>query len=241
MEHRLNRLEAVQTTILEIGQLSTQSDDISEFLRAVHMSLSRIMYAVNFYVALYHPRENTIQFAYFVDETVATPNFDHRQVMDVTGPSLTAQVIHHGKPLLITDAEIAALAAEGRILGVGPPARQWMGCPLFDHQKQVLGAIVIQSYDARHEYSQEDQALFGLIANHVANALEGFQSLDRLERAVEERTVSLAHEIAERRHAEAIQRALYEITELSFGLNETMPSSASRAIISFGIRLATPR
>ena len=39
--------------------------------------------------------------------------------------------------------------------------------------------------------------------------------MDRLERAVQERTAALAHEVAERRRAEKIQHALYEIANLS--------------------------
>jgi signal transduction histidine kinase len=64
-------------------------------------------------------------------------------------------------------------------------------------------------------YSEEDQALFALIANHVSNALQGLQSMDRLERAVQERTAALAREVAERRRAEQVQHALYQIADLS--------------------------
>jgi hypothetical protein len=44
--------------------------------------------------------------------------------------------------------------------GIGTVAEHWMGCPLFDHNHQVLGAMVIQSYDKEHTFSDEDQALF---------------------------------------------------------------------------------
>jgi GAF domain-containing protein len=83
-----------------------------------------------------------------------------------------------------------------------------MGCPLFDHNHQVLGAMVIQSYDKEHTFSDEDQALFAQIANHVSSALQGLQSMDRLERAVQERTAQLQHEVAERRRAETSSAAL---------------------------------
>jgi signal transduction histidine kinase len=102
-----------------------------------------------------------------------------------------------------------------------------MGCPLFDQQHQVLGAIVIQSHLPQHTYSEEDEALFQLIANHVSNALQGLQSMDRLERAVQERTRALAREVAERRRAEQIQRALYQIAELSASALDTPALAAS--------------
>src|SRR6185369_3908236 len=71
------------------------------------------------------------------------------------------------------------------------------------------------SYDKEHTYSEEDQALFAQIANHVSSALQGLQSMDRLERAVHERTQELEREVAERSKVERLQRALYEIASLS--------------------------
>jgi GAF domain-containing protein len=116
---------------------------------------------------------------------------------------------------MMTADDDAMRAIGGGAWGGGTAAEHWIGCPLLDPQHQVLGAIVIQSYDAEHVYSVEDQALFAQIANHVSSALQGMQSMDRLERAVQERTALLAHEVAERRRAENIQRALYEIANLS--------------------------
>ena len=65
---RLDRLEAVQSMLLDIGQLSTSCSDITAFIRAVHGALGRIMYAANFYVALADREDGTVRFPYFVDE-----------------------------------------------------------------------------------------------------------------------------------------------------------------------------
>jgi hypothetical protein len=75
--------------------------------------------------------------------------------------------------------------------GAGSAAEHWIGCPLLDQQHLPLGAIVIQSYTPEHTCSDEDQALFGVIANHAPVALQSLQSVDRLERAVHERTILL--------------------------------------------------
>lgn len=216
MESRLSRLEAVQVMVLEIGQISNHCNNINEFLHAVHQALSRIMYAANFYVALYKAEQNSIQFAYHVDEFDPSPDPAIPVVLESPEASPTAWVIYHRQPLIMTAEEDAAQEAAGNPWGSGARAEHWMGYPLLDHEKKSLGALVIQSYDAEHTFSQEDQALFGLIANHVSNALQGFQSVDRLERAVQERTALLAHEVTERRRTETLQRALYQIAELSF-------------------------
>ena len=218
MESRLTRLEAVQSILLEIGQKSSTCTDIAEFLQAVHGALGRIMYTANFFVALSDQdgRKNSVRFVYFVDEVDDAP-FDGRELVELPSPdhSPTAWVILNRQPLVMTAEEQNSHDREGATWGLGTTAEHWMGCPLLDHNHQTLGAMVIQSYDKQHTFSEEDQAVFSLIANHVSSALQGLQSMDRLERAVHERTAALEYEVAERRRAESLQRALYEIASLS--------------------------
>lgn len=196
MESRLTRLEAVQTMLLEIGQMSNSCTDITEFIRAVHRSLGRIMYAANFYVALRDPDDGTVRFVYFVDEVDDTPDPDEKITLASPDQSPTAWVLLHGRNLVMTAEEDNARHPERIGWGLGSTAEHWMGCPLLDQQHQAQGAIVIQSYSPEHTFSDEDQALFSLIANHVSNALQGLQSMDRLERAVHERTAMLEQQNA---------------------------------------------
>jgi len=218
---RLDRLEAVQSMLLDIGQTSTSCSDISEFIRAVHRALGRIMYAANFYVALSDRDEGTVRFVYFVDESDEGPALNQPVRLASADQSPTAWVIMNRQRLVLTADDFHAREREGSSFGAGSAAEHWMGCPLLDQQHLPLGAIVIQSYTPEHTYSDEDQALFAVIANHVSVALQSLQSMDRLERAVQERTARLAHEVAERRRAEQVQHALYQIANLSASALDT--------------------
>lgn len=220
MESRLQRLETVQAIVLEIGQISSQSTDIREFLAATHKALHRIMHAANFYVALFSPEHNALQFIYFTDEKDPAPDPSAYFKLDEPGSSFTKWVIQHKKPLVVRDNDDEKISALNLDEVTGTRSEHWMGYPLLDHRKNVLGAMVCQSYDATRLYSLEDQALFELIANHVSNALQALQSVDKLERAVVERTALLAHEVKERRRSEQIQQALFSIAELSFSATE---------------------
>lgn len=220
MKSRLQRLEAVQAMVLEIGKISADTNELREFLHAIHLALSKIMYAKNFYIALYNPDDESIQFAYFLDEVDPPPDPGKRFKLEAPGSALTKWVIVNQKPLTAGSAEMTRITAEEANTITGAPSEHWMGYPLIDHQRRTLGAMVVQSYDKNVLYSDEDQALFELIARHISNALEAFQSVDKLERAVQERTALLAHEITERRRSEKIQSALYAIAELSFSTED---------------------
>ncbi|WP_020654567.1 GAF domain-containing sensor histidine kinase [Massilia niastensis] len=224
---RLDRLEAVQSMLLEIGQLSTSCSDITAFIKAVHGALGRIMYAANFYVALADREDGSVRFAYFVDEADEGPDPGERIRLASPEQSPTAWVLLNRRTLVITADDFRERERSGIAWGNGSAAEHWMGCPLLDQNHQALGAIVIQSYTEGVTYSEEDQALFALIANHVSNALQGLQSMDRLERAVQERTAALAHEVAERRRAEQVQHALYQIASLSAQALDTEVLTAS--------------
>ena len=235
---RLDRLEAVQSMLLDIGQTSTSCSDITEFIRAVHRALGRIMYAANFYVALSDREDGTVRFVYFVDESDEGPPLNQPVRLASPDESPTAWVILNRQSLVVTADDFRAREAEGSSFGAGSAAEHWIGCPLLDQQHLPLGAIVIQSYTPEHTYSDEDQALFAVIANHVSVALQSLQSMDRLERAVQERTARLAHEVAERRRAEQVQRALYEIANLSAGALDTDGLMASLHRIIGGLMVA---
>jgi signal transduction histidine kinase len=226
MEDRLARLEAVQAMLLDIGHLSASCTDVTEFIGAVHRALGRIMYAENFYVTLAEREDDTVRFVYFVDSRDEGPSPDARVTLASPDESPTAWVMLNKQSLAMTADEMRQRET-GTAWGTGSIAEHWMGCPLLDQQHEVLGAIVIQSYLPEYTYNAEDQALFELIANHVSNALQGLRSMDRLERAVQERTLLLAREVAERRRAEQVQHALYQIADLSAIALETDVLAAS--------------
>lgn len=97
-----------------------------------------------------------------------------------------------------------------------------MGAPLKNASDEVFGMIAMQVYDVSRVYSVEDRALFLVVARHVAMALDRILHRDDLEETVSRRTAELSElnralrqEIAERKRAEHLQGALFQIAELS--------------------------
>jgi signal transduction histidine kinase len=211
-ELRLARLEAVQSVVLDISRRAARCQDLQEFFRAVHAGVGRIMYARNIYIALRDPQHDTIRYVYDVDEkdSPQAPETAHPLVKENESP--TAWVIRHGEPLSVTAEEFAAEIAKGHEWGFGANPEHWLGMPLVDSDRRTFGAFVLQSYTPGVRYSDEDIALFESISNHVAHAIEQVLFANRLETAIAERTRDLKREVAERRHAEKLQHALYDIS-----------------------------
>ena len=175
------------------------------------------MDAKNFFVALCDDERLNYRFAYVRDS--ANPQDFAEQgwiPLGAENAGLTASVIRSALALVI-DAE--GFRDRDRV-DVPPGYRgvlpsHWMGMPLLQDDGHAVGAMVVQSYDPASTYSREDQDLFMLLANDVAVFIGRAQKLTWLEQAVGERTQALQAEVAERRRSEALQRALFEISELS--------------------------
>ena len=212
---RVARLEAVQAMLLDVGRLACTAHDLDQFLAATHQAVGRIMYAANFFVALYDASDSTIRFAYFVDEVDPPEDPARRFPLRSADESPTSRVILKGEPLNLTAADFQRQQWDSAAWQTGTDAAHWMGMPLRLSDGQMLGALVIQSYRADRTYSDEDAVLFGQIADHISTALEKLTATQRLEDAIVERTRQLANEVIERRRAEELQRGLYEIAALS--------------------------
>jgi len=215
LQLRVQRLEAVQAMMLQVGRLSCTAQDLDQFLAATHEAVARILYAANFFVALYDANDSTLRFVYFVDEVDAPDDPAERFPIRHAGESPTACVVLTGQPLDVTAAEAADHDWTSAAWRTGTDAAHWLGRPLRLSDGRVMGAVVIQSYRADRTYSDEDIALFGLVADHIATALEKLTATQRLEQGIAERTCELEREVAERRKAEQLQRGLYEIAALS--------------------------
>jgi EAL domain-containing protein (putative c-di-GMP-specific phosphodiesterase class I)/GGDEF domain-containing protein len=219
----LARAQNTQRVLYEIAYLASSVRECAEFLLGVHRQLATLIDAENFYLALYDPSNNGITYPYYVD-VIDTHALDPAayDTLDFSCLSLTGQVLTTGQPLLIDAAGICAAEDEGRFYCVGDRPEFWMGAPLKNASDEVFGMIAMQVYDVSRVYSVEDRALFLVVARHVAMALDRILHRAGLEETVSRRTAELSElnrtlrlEIAERKRAEHLQGALFQIAELS--------------------------
>jgi PAS domain S-box-containing protein len=73
------------------------------------------------------------------------------------------------------------LEREGKIGKVGTPCRSWLGVPLR-LDKEVIGIIVVQSYDNRDAFSDADRELLEFVASQLAISIKKKQSEEEIQK-----------------------------------------------------------
>jgi diguanylate cyclase (GGDEF)-like protein len=173
------RAEHLQATLFQIAELSSRPGDMVEFFRSLHRIVGELLYAHNFYIALFDTEKQTVSFPYYVDEHVhepPPPRLGRR--------GLTEYVIRQRSPCLIDADGALRLIADGEIDMSSQNVRlcSWLGVPLFDGE-DVRGMLAVQSYAPRVRYSQRDQELLTFVSHHIDTALSRRRAADALHAA----------------------------------------------------------
>ncbi|MCX7974300.1 MAG: GAF domain-containing protein [Candidatus Aminicenantes bacterium] len=148
-------------TLIRIGEAAATTGNLESLLSFIHHSISQLIPANNFYLALYEAKKKLIYFPYFIDEK------DQKPQPRVLGRGITEYVLRTGQPLLATNKEIEQLAAAGEIEIIGTIPFVWLGVPL-KVDGQTIGVLALQSYDQKVTYTKEDEALLRLISENIA-------------------------------------------------------------------------
>ncbi|MBS0570066.1 MAG: EAL domain-containing protein [Proteobacteria bacterium] len=217
----LEQAERLQRALFAIADLASADLDLPEVYKALHAIVGGLMYAENFYIALYDAQRDSLRFPYFVDVAdTDAPRPDQEMSMPERRGSLTWHLLKGARPLRGTLTEIEAQLGE-RIADFGPDCVDWMGVPLLRSGK-VNGGLVVQSYTENARYTERDQELLAYVAQHIQTALERRLVHEELERRVAERTDALRdanrllqQQVLERQRGERLQAALFRIAELA--------------------------
>jgi len=160
--------DKVQSVLFQISQAVHASGNLSELLEAIHYQLGRLIDTTNFYVALYDKETETYSFPYMVDQYESEFNIPPPQTLK---KSLTDYVRRTGKAILVDEHTHQELEAAGEVELIGRPSPMWLGVPLKTAH-EVIGVVVVQSYDDPNLYTAGDLDLVSFVAENIAVGIE---------------------------------------------------------------------
>jgi diguanylate cyclase (GGDEF)-like protein len=218
--------ESIQKSLFDISELASSISELSSLYPAIHDIIGNLMPAKNFFVAFYEIESEIINFAYFIDE------YDEQVVSKVSADdlknSITGYILRTGNHLFLTQETYQQQLADISVKDLGANPVDWIGVPL-KRGSQVIGAMVVQSYDESIRYVQEDLEILLFVSQHIVNSVDRVKSREITEESIRQRTKQLRQindelqeEISERQKVESLQQALFEISELSASVEEGM-------------------
>ncbi|MBC8256120.1 MAG: response regulator [Candidatus Marinimicrobia bacterium] len=191
IQNRLKYSELLQSSLYKIAQAAHSAQSLHDLYAAIHKIISKLMYADNFYIAIFDKENNKLYFPYYVDQQDrASSDADD---IKLEKKSLTGHCLELGVPLLYTKKDITDLKKLGEVNPVGTISEVWLGSPLKIGDN-AIGVIVIQTYDKNKLLTNDDRELLNFVSELVAMVIER----KRLEAEQLEYQANLEQKIRER-------------------------------------------
>jgi len=159
------RVEALSSALYRVAEKSSSAHDLHQFFASVHSIVDELIYARNFYIALFDPTTELLSFPYFVDQNDAVP------APKKLGRGLTDYLIRTGEPLLATPEVLQTMEDRGDVERNGSRSLDWMGVPLKVNS-HTFGALVVQTYSQNVRYGERDKEILTFVARQLASAVE---------------------------------------------------------------------
>lgn len=219
LTEKYKRSEQIQRALFDISELAGSFSELSRLYAAIHEIIGQFMDARNFFVALYEQNNEFVEFPYFLDQfdEIAVKQIPTAELID----GITGYILKTGDHLVLTDTNIEGISKELGFKVFGKPPVDFIGIPL-KRGSRVIGAMVVQSYNDKVRYGQDDLDLLLFVSQHIVNALDRVKSRELTEQTIRERTKQLRNindelqdEILERQKVESLQQALFEISEIA--------------------------
>jgi len=157
--------EMIQQVLYEISNAVNITKNLFELFKSIQSYLAKVVDTTNFFIALYNKENDTLTLPYHVDEK------DDFQKTFPAGKTFTRYIVKRKKSLLVTTDEINELVEKGEIEIVGELSKVCLGVPLKSGA-EVIGVIVVQSYNNPSLYTKEHLEILELISGQIALAID---------------------------------------------------------------------
>jgi GAF domain-containing protein len=201
-----------QAALYHIAELASAAQNLQEFYREVHAVVGELMFANNFFIALYDDERQLISFPYYIDEIdVDIPDPSRWDAFgEGEARGTTAYVLRTGEPQLLTHERTLELIEQGEIVltGFATEEQTWLGVPL-KAEGRVIGVAAVQSYTRDVRYTGEDKELLTFVGQHIGAALSRARAIEETRQRNAE--LALINSVQEALAGELELQAIYDV------------------------------
>lgn len=207
--------QGLHRALFRIADLANGNRELLAVLGDIHAELRNLLDARNFYVVLLDEDRAHFRFAYYADECdEQPPPLDQALSLAHYAHTATAALLRHGRVVQGDATRMSAELGSDFSAAPGPRPADWLGVPMLGADG-VAGALVVQSYVPDRSCGAHVRDVLTFVAQLLQTVLDRRSLQQRLQQRVEERTLALCEEVAEREHAVRLQQALFRIAELA--------------------------
>ncbi len=171
----VNRQAKIQQALYEIADAASAVKDMQSFYKKLHRIVGKLMYAENFFIAIYDESSGMVSWPYHADEKDIDDSIWLPMSLDQDRGS-TSYVMRTGKTLY-GSRDGARLLKEKKFELIGTMSADAIFVPL-KMAKRVLGVLAVQSYSPGFRYREEDVQILTFVAQHISTALTRARALE---------------------------------------------------------------
>jgi PAS domain S-box-containing protein len=168
----LKRAEQIQSVLFNITNAISINNNLKELIDTIQSELSSLMECTNIFIAFYNEKTGMLSIQSESESAKSVPVWPVEK-------SLTGIVVKEKRSLLINNDEFNKWVQKGKVKLIGLPFAIWLGVPLFD-EDNVIGAIVVQSYDNPKAYDQHSVEIMEFVSKQISQVIQRQKALIEL-------------------------------------------------------------
>ncbi|HEX8992075.1 MAG TPA: GAF domain-containing protein, partial [Anaerolineales bacterium] len=173
-EEQHRRSEKIQSALYQIAEAASVVSDMQTFYARLHEIVGGLMYARNFFIALYEARSGMMSWPYHVDEKdVDVELWLPRPLRQDNG--ITSYVLRTGN--LVHPREDNSVVESGEVQVIGTIPEDAIIVPL-KADGETLGVLSVQSQEPGVVYSGQDVQVLAFVAQHIATAITRARAIE---------------------------------------------------------------
>ena len=145
----------IENNLYKISKIVHDAHDLNKLFKNLHEIATELFKVKNFYIALLNKDLDLLTYPYYHDIKDQAPKEKFSE-----GKGLTHYTIKKGQGLIFNKEDYQKLAQQNVIQILGSTPYSWLGVPLKDYNKSIIGLIVIQSYREEILFDKHDTKMY---------------------------------------------------------------------------------